>query len=86
MINKIFYEDKHKEVNNLIFEIIPDKFKKIQLSYNIFINHVLNDKKNDGDNICFILLEEIGNSIFVFKKISDINDKMQKIFEELFTV
>jgi 3-dehydroquinate synthetase len=64
--------------------IIPDKFKKINISYELFINSVLNDKKNDGNNVCFILLDEIGTSKFIFKKISDINNELKNIFNELF--
>lgn len=84
MINEIFYYEKYEEVNNFILDIIPHKFKNLQLSYNTFVGHILNDKKNDGENICFILLNEIGDSIFVFKKLNKINDQMKLIFEELF--
>jgi 3-dehydroquinate synthase len=84
MINKLFYQDKHEHLNDYMISIIPDKFKKIEISYDSFINSVLNDKKNDGDNICFILLDKIGNSKFVFKKITEINSELKNIFNELF--
>ena len=84
MINKLFYQDKHEHLNDYMISIIPDKFKKIEISYELFINSVLNDKKNDGDNVCFILLDEIGNSKFVFKKITEINSELKNIFNELF--
>jgi 3-dehydroquinate synthetase len=44
----------------------------------------LSDKKNNGDNICFILLEEIGKTKFVFKKIEEINDELKNIVQSLF--
>lgn len=84
IINKLFYGNKYEQLNNYMISIIPDKFKKIQISYELFINSVLNDKKNDGDNVCFILLDEIGNSKFIFKKINDINNELKNIFNELF--
>ena len=84
IINKLFYQDKYFDLNNYMISIIPDKFKKIEMSYELFINSVLNDKKNDGDNVCFILLDEIGNSKFVFKKITEINNELKNIFNELF--
>ena len=48
MINNIFYHKKYEEVNNFILDIIPHKFKNLQLSYNTFVNHILNDKKMMG--------------------------------------
>jgi 3-dehydroquinate synthase len=84
IINKLFYQDKYNDLNNYMMSIIPEKFKKIEMSYILFINSVLNDKKNDGDNVCFILLDEIGNSKFIFKKISEINNDLKKIFDDLF--
>ena len=84
IINKLFYQDKYVNLNNYMISIIPDKFKKIKISYELFINSVLNDKKNDGDNVCFILLDEIGNSKFVLKKITEINNDLKNIFDELF--
>jgi len=84
IINKLFYDNKYEELNKYMISIIPDKFKKIEISYEVFINSVLNDKKNDGDNICFILLNEIGNSKFIFKKISEINNDLKNIFDDLF--
>jgi len=84
MINKLFYQDKYIDLNNYMVSIIPDKFKKIEISYDLFINSVLNDKKNDGDNVCFILLDEIGSSKFIFKKISEMNNDLKNVFDELF--
>jgi len=86
IINKLFYGEKYDKLNSYMLQIIPTKFKKINMSYEIFINSVLSDKKNDGDNICFILLDEIGKSIFVFKKLHEIDSQLKNIFSELFTI
>ena len=84
IINRLFYDEKHSEINKLIYSIIPNKFKNIRIDYNICIHHVLNDKKNNGDKICFIVLDEIGKTKIIFKKIEEINEKLQNIFNELF--
>jgi 3-dehydroquinate synthase len=84
IINKLFYKNKYEELNQSMIKMIPEKFKKINISYNVFINSVLNDKKNDGDNVCFIILDEIGESKFIFKKINEINADLKNIFYELF--
>jgi 3-dehydroquinate synthase len=84
MINKLFYQNKYDEINNYILQLIPDKFKKIIISYESFTQHILNDKKNNGDQICFILLDEIGKSIFVYRKLTEINKDLKYIFNELF--
>jgi 3-dehydroquinate synthetase len=84
IINKLFYDDKYNDINIDILQMIPDKYKNIKISYNEFINHLSNDKKNDGDNICFILLDNIGISIFKYYKISEIEQKTKQIFDLLF--
>jgi 3-dehydroquinate synthase len=84
IINKLFYKNKYETLNNYMLSIIPNKFKKIQISYDLLLNSVLNDKKNDGDNVCFILLDEIGKSKFIFKKITEFNDDLKDILNELF--
>ena len=85
IVNKLFEEtNKYKDINNLIYELIPDKFKKLSLSYDIFIKHLLNDKKNDGTNICFIVLDDIGKISFQFRELDIINDKLNNIFKQYF--
>ena len=84
IINRLFYDDKHFEINELIYSMIPDKFKKINIDYDTCIRHVLNDKKNNGDEICFIVLDEVGKTNIIFKKMSEINEKLQTIFDSIF--
>jgi 3-dehydroquinate synthase len=84
MINILFYKDKYEEINNDIIALIPNKFKKIKISYNDFIGHVLNDKKNNGADICFILMDDIGKFIFTYKKMYEIEDRLKNVFDGLF--
>jgi 3-dehydroquinate synthase len=85
IVNKLFEEtNKYNDINNLIYELIPNKFKKLNLSYDIFIKHLLNDKKNDGTNICFIVLDDIGKISFQFRQLDVINDKLKEIFLKFF--
>ena len=44
----------------------------------------MSDKKNDGTKICFIVLDEIGNSKFIYKEKDDIEEKIKKIISLLF--
>lgn len=82
--NLLFYDNKYEDINNLILEMVDPIFLSVQLNYTNFIKHLLNDKKNNGDTICFILLEEIGKSIIVYKKKSEIEMKLKEIFKQLF--
>jgi 3-dehydroquinate synthase len=82
--NKMFYNDKYEEINNIILKLVNKKFFDIAFNYNVFINHVLSDKKNQGNNICFILLDEIGKSIFIFKPLNEVEQKIKDVLNELF--
>jgi 3-dehydroquinate synthase len=85
IVNKLFEEtNKYYDINAQISDLIPDKFKKLNLSYDIFIKHLLNDKKNDGTNICFVVLDDIGKISFQFRQLDVINDKLKEIFLQLF--
>ena len=82
--NELFYEGKYKEINDMILELIDKKFFEVDFNYNEFINHVLSDKKNKGDNICLILLSDIGKSIFIYKKKEEIDINIKNILKKLF--
>jgi len=82
--NELFYEGKYKEINSIILELVDKKFFEVEFNYNEFINHVLSDKKNKGDNIFFILLNEIGKSIFIYKKKEEIEYNIKIILKRLF--
>ena len=94
MINRIFYDNKFQDINAFILDIIPGKYKKIEISYSTFIQNVLNDKKNNGDNICFILLEELGRTKIVYHRLTEpINNStdtleyhIKKTLQDLFII
>jgi 3-dehydroquinate synthase len=84
--NRVFYDNKFLEINNLILSLIDRKFLNIHFDYNIFLSHIKADKKNDGNNICFILLEEIGKTKIVYHTMDNIEDKLKTILSEVFTL
>lgn len=84
LINTLFYDDKYKEINNYILQMIPIKFKNLTIDYDKVLNIILNDKKNKGTKVCFILLENYGESIFIFKEIDEFKDKLKIIFNDIF--
>jgi 3-dehydroquinate synthase len=82
--NILFYGDKYNEINNFILDMVDKKFFKLSFNYHVFIEHLLSDKKNNGDDICFILLDEIGKTIITYKKIDDFYVPLQEIIVNLF--
>ena len=82
--NKLFYENKYEEINRIIIDMIDIKYFNIDFCFNSFIEHIMSDKKNDGTKICFIVLDEIGNSKFIYKEKDDIEEKIKKIISLLF--
>jgi 3-dehydroquinate synthase len=82
--NILFYGDKYNEINNFILEMVDAKFFKLSFNYHVFIEHLLSDKKNNGDEICFILLDEIGKTIITYKKLDDFYVPLQEIIVNLF--
>lgn len=84
--NKLFQDNKHDEMNELILEMVDKKFFNMEFNYDIFISHVLADKKNDGDNVCFIVLNDTGQTNFIYKHISLITDKLKQNITDLFVL
>jgi len=84
--NKLFYNDKHLEINKIILNLIDPIYLNLIFDYDIFINHILSDKKNNGSNICFILLDEIGKSKITYTQIENINSKLKQIVSNLFRI
>lgn len=82
--NKLFYKDRHKEINDLILEMVNKTFFEVEFDYDVFIKHILSDKKNNGNEICFILLEDVGKTKFLFRKIEEINVPLKKLISGLF--
>ena len=86
IINELFYKEKHKNINDFILKIIPDKFKNLKISYNDLLNNLKNDKKNIGDTVCFIILEEIGNSKITYNNINLLDNEIKKILSNIFII
>ena len=82
--NILFYGDKYDYINNFILELVDPKFFNIEFNYSEFIKHILSDKKNKGNDICFILLDEIGKSKIIYKNIINVDMTMNDIFIKLF--
>jgi 3-dehydroquinate synthase len=82
--NKLFYDEKHVEINNIILKLIDPIYLNLNFDYDVFISHILSDKKNNGSNICFILLDEVGKSNIIYTQIENINLKLKQIISELF--
>lgn len=86
VINMLFYKDKHANINQLILNMVDPIFFKINFDYDIFIKHLLSDKKNNGNDICFILLEDIGKTKFLFKNLNEIYESLKEIIISLFLI
>lgn len=86
--NKLFYNDDaaHLEINETIFNLIDPIYLNLTFDYDEFISHILSDKKNDGNNICFILLDEIGKSRITYVKIESVTLELKKIMSILFRI
>jgi 3-dehydroquinate synthase len=82
--NKLFYDTKYNDINILIQELVNPHFFDVEFNYSEFIKHLLSDKKNKGDLVCFILLEEIGKSKIVYINIKDVEIKLKNILLQLF--
>jgi len=82
--NILFYDNKYDTINNFIIKLINPKFFDINFNYFEFINHILLDKKNKGNLICFIQLEDIGKSKIIYKNLEEINSKLKEILISLF--
>jgi len=82
--NILFYNDKYDNINKLILQLVDPKFFNIDFDYLQFKKHILSDKKNKGNQVCFILLDEIGKSKIIYKNIEEVDDKLKNIIISLF--
>ena len=74
-INMLFVKDTFDVINKFILEMIPKKFF-ITLHVDTICEHIKTDKKNNGDNICLIVLEDFGKSKFIFKNINILRNEL----------
>lgn len=84
IINKLFHNSKFDEVNKLILSMIPEQFKGMKISFDTFCLHLKNDKKNSGDEICFVILNQIGDTVFQYHKFKDVRNRLKDIIDTLF--
>ena len=82
--NVLFYGDKHHEINILILKLIHPKFFDIDFDFSFFIKNVLSDKKNRGNDVCFVLLDEIGKTQIIYKNIKEVEFNLINILRRLF--
>ena len=82
--NILFYDDKYENLNKLILELVNPKFFSVEFNYSEYIKHILSDKKNKGNEVCFIILDEIGKSKIIYTHIDEVNVKMKGIISGLF--
>jgi 3-dehydroquinate synthase len=80
-INKLFDINNFEELNKYILSMIPQKYF-IKFDSNIIIQHLKKDKKNNGDDICFIIPETFGNFNIKFVNIKEIENKIHKILNQ----
>lgn len=77
-INILFNITNFEEINKYILNMIPKKYF-IKFDSNIIIQHLKKDKKNNGDDICFIVPETFGNFNIKFVNIKKIEDLIKHI-------
>ena len=79
-INTIFKIDALNQVNDSILDMIPTKYH-IHFNANSIIEHLKNDKKNKGNNICFIVPNDFGNFVIKYVNLADIEENIKKLFD-----
>jgi len=82
--NSLFDEVKYREINKTILNLVNPKFFNIDINFSLLIKHILSDKKNRGNNVCFIFLENIGSTKIVYMSIESIEDKLKEIISSIF--
>jgi len=80
--NKLFYDNKYYEINKFILNLIDQKFFNIDFDFELFITHILSDKKNKGNDVCLILLDDIGKTKIIYKNIELIKEELKPIIDD----
>jgi 3-dehydroquinate synthase len=80
-INILFDIKNFEEINKYILEMIPRKFF-IKFDSKNIIQHLMKDKKNNGNDICFIVPENFGNFNIKFVNIKEIENNLQNILNK----
>ena len=74
-INKLFYNKDFDDINNYILNMIPTKYL-VKFDEELMINHIKNDKKNLGNDICFIIPITFGTFDIKFVNINNIMNEL----------
>lgn len=84
LINNIFDNELDIDINYTIYNLIDKKYLQINIDKQNLVKHILNDKKNDGDNICFIVLKSLGKTEITYHNILTIKYKLYLAINNLF--
>lgn len=77
-INKLFEIKNFENINEFILNMIPIKYK-LKFDNQQIITHIKNDKKNLGNNICFIVPDNFGLFNIKFINIENIQSMLNNI-------
>jgi 3-dehydroquinate synthetase len=86
LINKCFNNNLNNIINEEIYNLIDKKFLNIKVNSEKVIDHILNDKKNNGDMICFIILKDIGQTTISYYHKDEVRDKIILEIDNLFAI
>jgi 3-dehydroquinate synthase len=78
-INKLFVKtDLFDQINKLILSMVPTKYL-VKLDIDILCGFIKTDKKNMGNEICLIVLEDFARSKFIFKNIDTLKSELSEL-------
>ena len=86
LINKCFDNNLSSNINEQIYNLIDTKFLKIKVNAEKVIDHILNDKKNNGDMLCFIVLNNVGHTVISYHHKNDVRTKIIDEINKLFNI
>ena len=78
-INRLFVKtDLFDQINKLILSMIPNKYM-LKIDIDKLCGFIKTDKKNMGNEICLIVLEDFGKSKFIFKNIDILRCELSEL-------
>jgi hypothetical protein len=76
---KIFYEDKFSNINQYIYDYIPDIYKNMRINCEDFINNLVYSNK-----LNFVVIQNAGNTKIISRNVEDIKDFIKYGFNQYF--
>jgi hypothetical protein len=76
---KIFYEDKFSNINQYIYDYIPDIYKNVIINCEDFINNLV-----DANKLNFVVIQNAGNTKIISRNVEDIKDFIKYGFNQYF--